>query len=67
MNTDCPQFEALAAYKDNSLSAEERAELETHFVSCAICRKTVVLAIQTQMVVPDPDIDGPPDEPERDD
>ena len=57
MTSECPRFETLAAYKENALRADERAEVEAHFADCDYCRKTMAFAIRTQMAVPKPEAD----------
>ncbi|MCD6675551.1 MAG: zf-HC2 domain-containing protein [Burkholderiaceae bacterium] len=42
MTTKCPTIEAMSAYADGELAAEQRTALDEHLASCARCRSWLV-------------------------
>jgi anti-sigma factor ChrR (cupin superfamily) len=48
----CPDSEMLAAYADGNLTPEELSLIEAHLAVCANCRKTIVLVIRSEAIVP---------------
>jgi anti-sigma factor RsiW len=54
MRDPCPEDEALGAYMDHVLSPERQAEVESHLITCRICREVLALAIKSKTLVPDP-------------
>ena len=54
MPPPCPGTETLAAFKENTLTPDEKAQIEMHFADCDRCRRMIALAIRSQLAVPHP-------------
>lgn len=52
--SECPSENLLAAYIDRCLALKQQWQIEEHMAECCLCRGTVVLAIKSKKIVPDP-------------
>ena len=50
---ECPNIEALAAYGEHKLEAEEVVTVEAHLAECSLCRQTVILCVRNKGLIED--------------